>query len=107
MREKGRLLGALDHLSFDWAERIRNQGGEAAEAWMWQVGGEQGGRSVSATREGRRRRRGCGRCGGSRAGEVSMGARGLYKPADCMIHQAELLQPRTHQSPIPSPLPLS
>ncbi len=42
MREKGRLLGALDHLSFDWAERIRSQGGERAETWLWQVGCENG-----------------------------------------------------------------
>ena len=84
MREKGRLLGALDHLSFDWAERIRNQGGEAAEAWMWQVGGEQGGRSVSATREGRRRRRGCG-VGGEQGRRLSCNVGGGGRACKMMM----------------------
>ena len=42
MREKGRLLGALDHVSFDWTEQIRAQGAEGSEAWLWQVWGKGG-----------------------------------------------------------------
>ena len=37
MREKGRLLGALDHVTFDWTEQVKGQGAEGADAWLWQV----------------------------------------------------------------------
>ncbi|GAX80288.1 hypothetical protein CEUSTIGMA_g7726.t1 [Chlamydomonas eustigma] len=37
IREKGRLVGALDHLSFDWTEMIRKQGADRSEAWLWQL----------------------------------------------------------------------
>ena len=77
MREKGRLLGALDHLSFDWAERIHNQGGEAAEAWMWQVGREQGGRSASTTGGGGGRGVDVADVGGAEPGKLAW-VRGAY-----------------------------
>ncbi len=37
MKEKARLLGALDWLSFSFIEAIKEKGSERADNWLWQV----------------------------------------------------------------------
>ncbi len=39
IQEKGRLLVALDKLSFEWAEAVKKQGEERAKLWLWQARG--------------------------------------------------------------------
>jgi hypothetical protein len=37
MKEKARILGQLDSLSFDFVDQIKNQAAARSSAWLWQL----------------------------------------------------------------------